>query len=139
MEELHAAGAARAQDQQRHRGAVTTLLGRLKVHDRRACRIAATLSEGWDRDVRAPCRRARHRLSRLLTPDREPEGDVGAAFRAIASRLGLTPAYSSSGFALDVGMLLPRAPRSEAHMREDSRGGSRSQTLSADDRRAIEG
>ncbi len=74
---------------------------------------------GWDREVRALC--AAHGIVyqgfSLLTAN--PEVLRHASVRAIAARLGATPAQVVFRFARAVGMLPLTGTTSEAHMRED--------------------
>lgn len=138
MEELHAAGTVRALGISNVTAEqVTTLLGRAKVRPSYV-QNRCYASEGWDRDVRALCREHGivYQGFSLLTANRKETS--APAFRAIASRLGLTPAQLVFRFALDVGMLPLTGTSSEAHMREDL-AVLEKPALSADDRRAIEG
>lgn len=76
-------------------------------------------SRGWDRDVRAAC--ARHGIAyqgfSLLTANR----DVVASreVRAIAARLGKTPAQVVLRFAQALGMIPLTGTASPQHMRDD--------------------
>ena len=76
-------------------------------------------STGWDRDVRAFCRRQSiiYQGFSLLTAN---TGALrSATFREIVSRVGRTPAQIVFRFALQVGMLPLTGTTDPTHMRED--------------------
>lgn len=119
MEELHASGRVR------FLGASNVSLDQVQELQRFArippafvqnrCFAAA----GWDRDVRAFCRRngIRYQGFSLLTANvRELQHP---SFRRLVERLGKTPAQVVFRFAQQVGMLPLTGTTDPAHMRED--------------------
>lgn len=138
MEELYASGAiGRLGVSNFSRGQLELLLTRAKV--------APTIVQnrcyartGWDREVRAVCRAhgvVYQGFSLLTANSREL---AAPAFRAIATRLGLTPAQLVFRFALDVGMAPLTGTSDRRHMDEDLAAAA-APALSGDDLRVIEG
>ena len=76
-------------------------------------------SHGWDRDVREICQAQGiiYQGFSLLTANREVLADPD--IRAIAKRLGTSPAQVVFRFAMQIGMLPLTGTTSEQHMKED--------------------
>jgi diketogulonate reductase-like aldo/keto reductase len=91
---------------------------------------------GWDREVREICQAHGiiYQGFSLLTANTKVLADP--AVRAIAGRLGASPAQVVFGFAMEVGMLPLTGTTSQQHMREDLQ--AEQLTLQSEEIRLIE-
>lgn len=80
-------------------------------------------SHGWDREVRGICQSHGiiYQGFSLLTANRDVVGDPD--IRAIAKRLGTSPAQVVFRFAMQIGMLPLTGTTSEQHMKDDLQAG----------------
>ncbi|WNM59229.1 aldo/keto reductase family protein [Candidatus Nitrospira allomarina] len=80
-------------------------------------------SQGWDREVRGICQTHGiiYQGFSLLTANRDVMGDPD--IRAIAKRLGTSPAQVVFRFAMQIGMLPLTGTTSDQHMKDDLQAG----------------
>ena len=92
---------------------------------------------GWDRDVRAVCRREKITYQGFSLLTANPHVLAHAHVQRVAARLGVTTAAAVFRFTLDLGILPLTGTRQPAHMRDDL-AALDLPSLTDEERRAIE-